>query len=80
MSDEIDEADLDAELEALEDDLEAVGEEDEALATGSAADAMPAYLQPCTCVPGVLVARVDGFWTSMRVCGVECAAWRQATD
>lgn len=51
VSDDIDEADLDAELAALEDDLEALGEEEgDALATGATGDAMPAYLQPCTCV------------------------------
>ena len=42
---------MDAELAALEDDLEALGEEEgDALATGATGDAMPAYLQPCTCV------------------------------
>jgi hypothetical protein len=44
VSDDIDEADLDAELAALEDDLE--GLEVEEGATGEAAST-PAYLQPC---------------------------------
>lgn len=45
VSDDIDEADLDAELAGLEDELEGLDVEE--APTGETASAAPAYLQPC---------------------------------